>query len=257
MLTSRPLILISNDDGVTAKGINELVRMLHQSNDIIVMAPDSPRSGSAAAITSQTFVNYSNVHHEKGVDIYQCSGTPVDCIKLALETVVPRNPDLIIGGINHGDNSAVNVHYSGTMGIVLEGCMKGIPSIGFSVCDHNPDADFSHTIPYIQRITQETLHHGLPQGICLNVNFPTNPPYKGIKICRQTIGRWEQEWCKCKNPRSNEDLYWLTGNFTNYEPEKQDNDKWALEQGYVAITPTQIDMTAYSIMEELHKWKLD
>lgn len=257
MTSQRPLILISNDDGIAAKGIQELTKMLRDMADIIVMAPDSPRSGSAAAITSQNAVTYECVHKEEGYTAYQCTGTPADCIKLALETVTPRTPDLVIGGINHGDNSAVNVHYSGTMGVVIEGCMKGIPSIGFSVCDHDPNTDFSYTEPYIIRIVRETLKNNLPEGTCLNVNFPQKPPYKSIKICRQTKGRWEKEWCNCTNPRNGQKLYWLTGHFENHEPENEDNDKWALDHGYVAITPTKIDMTAYELMKEMQeKWQL-
>lgn len=256
-MQEKTLILISNDDGVDAKGINELIQALRSIGEIFVMAPDSPRSGASSAITSQIAVSFSIVHQEEGLHIYKCSGTPTDCIKLALETIVPRTPDLVIGGINHGDNSAVNVHYSGTMGVVLEGCMKGIPSIGFSLCDHNPNADFSPAIPYVVHITKQTLKHGLPNGTCLNVNFPELPPYKGIKVCRQTIGRWEREWCHCLHPRSGEKLYWITGEFTNHEPQSIDTDKWALDNGFVAITPTQIDLTAYELMEQINNnWDL-
>lgn len=254
MQQRRPLILISNDDGVAAKGINELIRFLRPAADLIVMAPDSPRSGMAAAITSQNPISFLPVSKEEGLSIYQCTGTPVDCIKLALETVTPRCPDLVIGGINHGDNSAVNVHYSGTMGVVLEGCMKGIPSIGFSVCDHDPDLDFEPTMEPIRKIVHKVLHHGLPQGTCLNVNFPQYPPYKGIKICRQTIGCWEREWCSCPHPRGGADLYWITGHFSNHEPESTDTDKWALDNGYIAITPIQIDMTAYPLLQDMQEW---
>lgn len=255
MQEQKPLILLSNDDGVTAKGINRLVEMLRPIGDLIVMAPDSPRSGSAAAITSQNAVSFTPVRSAEGLEVYQCTGTPVDCVKLALETVCPRCPDLVIGGINHGDNSAVNVHYSGTMGVVIEGCMKGIPSIGFSVCDHDPDLDFTPTVPYIVRIVQAVLQRGLPQGTCLNVNFPEHAPYNGVRVCRQTIGRWEREWCSCKHPRNGNNLYWITGSFVNHEPESTDTDKWALDHGYVAITPVQIDMTAYPLLEEMKGWK--
>ena len=162
MCKKRPLILISNDDGYLAKGINELVDFLKDMADIIVVAPDGPRSGMACAITSQLPVTITLVNQTEGVTIYKCSGTPTDCIKLALETVLPRIPDMVLGGINHGDNSAVNVHYSGTMGVVLEGCMKSIPSIGFSVCDHNPNLDFSPTRLYIQRIVAQVLEKASP-----------------------------------------------------------------------------------------------
>lgn len=253
MEAKRPLILISNDDGVTAKGINELIAYLRPLADLVVMAPDSGRSGMAGAITADKPVRYSLVRKEEGLTIYKCTGTPADCIKLAVFDVLDRDPDVIIGGINHGDNSAVNVHYSGTMGIVIEGCLRGIPSIGFSLCDHNPEADFTPTKPYIQAITQKVLENGLPQGVCLNVNFPLCSEFKGIRICRQTVGRWEKEWEKRERPHVGP-YFWLTGNFENHEPDAKDSDHWALNHGYVAITPTQIDVTAYHFMEELRTW---
>ena len=256
MKKEKPLILLSNDDGVNAKGLNELIRALRGWGEIIVMAPDGPRSGASGSITSEHPVRYYKVREEEDLTVYKCSGTPVDCVKLALHAVVPHRPDVVIGGINHGDNSAVNVHYSGTMGVVIEGCLKGIPSIGYSLCNHLADADFSALLPYIRRITEEVLEHGLPAGICLNVNFPDVAEFKGVRICRQTNGTWEKEWKVCTHPRGGE-YYWLTGQFVNHEPEAVDSDHWALNHGYVAITPTQIDVTAYSIIKDLKNWKLD
>ena len=250
MKKEKQLILLSNDDGVNAKGLNELIRALRGLGEIIVMAPDGPRSGASGSITSEHPVRYYKVREEEDLTVYKCSGTPVDCVKLALHAVVPHRPDVVIGGINHGDNSAVNVHYSGTMGVVIEGCLKGIPSIGYSLCNHLADADFSALLPYIRRITEEVLEHGLPAGICLNVNFPDVAEFKGVRICRQTNGTWEKEWKVCT-------YYWLTGQFVNHEPEAVDSDHWALNHGYVAITPTQIDVTAYSIIKDLKNWKLD
>ncbi len=180
----------------------------------------------------------------------------MDCVKLALHTVVPRRPDVVIGGINHGDNSSVNVHYSGTMGVVIEGCLKGIPSIGYSLCNHFADADFSPSLPYIRRITEQVLEHGLPLGICLNVNFPDTVVLKGVRVCRQTNGAWINEWKRSQHPRGGV-YFWLTGEFDNYEPEAEDSDHWALSHGYVAVTPTQIDVTAYGIMNELRNWNLE
>ena len=165
MKKEKPLILLSNDDGVNAKGLNELIRALRGLGEIIVMAPDGPRSGASGSITSEHPVRYYKVREEEDLTVYKCSGTPVDCVKLALHAVVPHRPDVVIGGINHGDNSAVNVHYSGTMGVVIEGCLKGIPSIGYCLCNHLADADFSALLPYIRRITEELLDHGLPAGI--------------------------------------------------------------------------------------------
>lgn len=250
----RPLILVSNDDGVQAKGLNELIDMLRPLGDIIVMAPDSPRSGAACSLTVSLPVKYKLVHNEEGLVIFKCSGTPTDCVKLALDSVLDIRPDVVIGGINHGDNSAVNVHYSGTMGVVLEGCMKGIPSIGFSLCNHNPDADFAPTAPYVRRITEEVLERRLPVGVCLNVNFPNTPFYKGVKICRQTKGSWEHEWVKQNHPHGG-CYFWLTGEFVEHEQE-EDSDHWALNHEYVAITPTQIDVTAYGMIEEMKRWNL-
>lgn len=251
----RPLILISNDDGVTAKGINELLTMVRPLGDIVVMAPDSPRSGAGCSITCHTPVRYNTVHREEGLEVYKCTGTPVDCVKLAADAVLGREPDLIIGGINHGDNSAVSVHYSGTMGVVIEGCIRGVPSIGYSLCDHAADADFSPMGPYVQRITQEVIAHGLPSGVCLNVNFPNIPIYKGVRICRQTRGRWYNEWERRTHPCGG-DYFWLTGSFENRDG-TEDSDHWALENGYVAITPVQIDETAYRMMEEMKSWNLE
>lgn len=256
MKKERPLILLSNDDGVEAKGLKELVCGLREVGDLVVMAPDGPRSGAAGSITSVVPVRYSKVHEEEGLVVCQCTGTPVDCVKLAFDEVLARRPDIVIGGINHGDNSSVNVHYSGTMGVVIEGCLKGIPSVGYSLCNHLPDADFHPLLPYVRRITEEVLHRGLPAGICLNVNFPSVPVYKGIRICRQTNGTWIHEWICCKHPRGGE-YFWLTGSYENLEPEAEDTDHWALDHGYVAVTPTQIDVTAYGMMEQMKNWELE
>lgn len=250
----KPLILVSNDDGVQAKGIGELVRTLRPLGDVVVMAPDAPRSGAGCSLTAAAPVRFREVRCEEGLRVYSCSGTPTDCVKLALATVLDgHRPDLVAGGINHGDNSAVNVHYSGTMGVVLEGCMKGIPSVGFSLCDHRPDADFKHAVPYVRRIAEEVLRRGLPEGVCLNVNFPAVLSYKGVKVCRQTRGQWTNEWAERHHPNG-ESYYWLTGDF---EPEEREegSDRRALEEGCVAITPTQIDMTAYGMIKELEQWK--
>ena len=253
MENEKPLILVSNDDGVMAKGINELVKFLRPLGDIVVMAPDAPRSGSGCALTVTQPVHYQLVKKEVGLTVYKCSGTPTDCIKLARNTVLDRTPDLVVGGINHGDNSATNVHYSGTMGVVFEGCLNGIPSIGFSLCNHASDADFEATGPYIRSIAAMVLEKGLPPLTCLNVNFPDTTDIKGIKICEQAKGRWTNEWAAC--PRLNDPNYfWLTGEFTDHELENERNDHWALANGYVAITPTTVNVTAYHFMDELNNW---
>lgn len=256
MTENKPLILISNDDGFQAKGINELIKALRDIAELIVVAPDGPRSGASAAITSVTPVHYAKLHEEEGLLIYKCNGTPVDSVKLALHALIPRTPDMVIGGINHGDNSSVNVHYSGTMGVVIEGCLKGIPSIGFSLCDHSAEADFSASLPYVKSIVKTTLENGLPYGTCLNVNFPKLSELKGIRICRQTDGVWINEFAECNSPRG-AGYYWLTGSYKNNEPQNSDTDHWALDNGYVAITPTQIDVTAYKLMKEMKQWEFN
>ena len=253
---SKPLILVVNDDGITAPGIKALVQAVSNLGEVVVVAPDSPQSGMGHAITLSKPLRLKQVSEFGDIKAFHCSGTPVDCVKLALHTVVPRRPDVVIGGINHGDNSSVNVHYSGTMGVVIEGCLKGISSIGYSLCNHFADADFSSSLPYIRRITEQVLEHGLPLGICLNVNFPDTASLKGVRICRQTNGAWINEWKRSLHPRGGE-YFWLTGEFDNYEPEAEDSDHWALGHGYVAVTPTQIDVTAYGMMNELKNWNLE
>ena len=250
---TRPLILLSNDDGYRAIGINELMYILSEVADLVVVAPDGPRSGAGASITSVYPLHYEKVREEEGLVVYKCNGTPVDCVKLGLNSIVPRRPDLVIGGINHGDNSSVNVHYSGTMGVVIEGCLKGIPSIGFSLCDHSADAYFSACFPYIMRIVAEVLDRGLPYGTCLNVNFPLAESFNGIRICRQTDGVWTKEFEPCNHPKA-DNYYWLTGVYKNNEPQANDTDHWALDHGFVAITPTTIDVTDYKLKQEMLHW---
>ena len=251
MNNDRPLILISNDDGVNAKGIRELVGFLRPLADLVVMAPDAPRSGFACSITCHEPVSYKLVHEETGLTVYQCSGTPTDCVKLAFYSVLRRMPDLVVGGINHGDNSSVNVHYSGTMGVVIEGCLRGFPSVGFSLCDHDLEADFSPLKDYVQRITQKVLDEGLPPLTCLNVNFPKAQSFKGIKVCQQAKGLWEKEWI----PRAEaEHVYDMAGEFRDTDPEEQRNDHWALRHGYVAITPVTVDATDYEMIKRMNHW---
>ena len=247
----RPLILISNDDGYGAKGIQELVRMVRDYGDVLVCAPDGPRSGMACAFSATIPLRLTLQHRESGVEVWSCNGTPVDCVKLALAELCPRRPDLVIGGINHGDNASVNTHYSGTMGVVMEGCMKYIPSVAFSLCDQREDADFSPMEPYVRQLTQHVLQEGLPRGVCLNVNFPKDEEcYKGVRICRMAMGSWYNEVTKCHHPRGY-DYWWMVGHYNNDEPDAEDTDRWALTHGYVAITPTQMDVTAYKAFEKL------
>ena len=259
MEIKRPLLLISNDDGYRAKGINDLIDMLSDIGDIIVCAPEEARSGYSCAFSATTPLRLHCREKRSGVEIWSCNGTPVDCVKLALAEIVPRRPDMVIGGINHGDNASVNTHYSGTMGVTLEGCMKYIPSVAFSLCDFHEDADFEPLRPLIRTITQRVLAEGLPKGVCLNVNFPLlespGTTYTGVRVCRMALGTWSSEVTKCHHPRGY-DYWWMVGHYQNDEPEAEDTDNWALSHGYVAITPTQIDVTAYAAMEQIKSWNL-
>ena len=250
----RPLILISNDDGYEAKGINELIDMVRDQGDVLVCAPDGARSGMACAFSATAPLTLTQRRREPGVEVWSCSGTPTDCVKMALAELCPRKPDLVLGGINHGDNASVNTHYSGTMGVVMEGCMKYIPSVAYSLCDHRADADFEPLRPLVRKITSKVLAEGLPEGVCLNVNFPEGV-FRGVKVCRMGRGTWCNEVKKCHHPRGY-DYWWMVGSYRNDEPEAEDTDRWALDHGYVAITPTRIDVTAYEAMEKFSHLKV-
>lgn len=256
----KPLILISNDDGFEAKGIQQLVRMVCDLGDVIVCAPEGPRSGRSRAFTmGELTINpipSPMGNDDTGATWYACSGTPVDCIKMAYGLVCPRKPDLVLGGINHGDNASTNAHYSGTIGVVFEGCMKGIPSIAFSLCDYEPDANFEPMRPVVQQLCRHVLEHGLPHYTCLNVNVPkvsSADELKGTRICRMSHGRWRAE----VEPQTGSfdadgrQLYKLTGYYKNDEPESEDTDAWALRNGYIAVTPCTIDVTANSLLQDL------
>ena len=250
MEIKRPLLLISNDDGYQAKGIRELVEIVSEFGDVIVCAPESARSGFSCAFSATVPLRLQLRERREGVEIWSCNGTPVDCVKMALAEIVPRKPDMVIGGINHGDNASVNAHYSGTMGVTLEGCMKYIPSVAFSLC-----ADFKPLRPLIRTITRRVLTEGLPLGVCLNVNFPLVPEYQGVRVCRMAKGTWGNEVTKCHHPRGY-DYWWMVGRYQNDEPEADDTDNWALAHGYVAITPTRIDVTDYPAMDLIKSWRL-
>ena len=259
MTTKRPLILISNDDGYQAKGINQLIDMVKDMGDVVACAPEAARSGYSCAFSATTPLLLTLRRREEGVEVWSTNGTPVDCVKLALARILDRQPDIIIGGINHGDNGSVNAHYSGTMGVVLEGCMKYLPSVAFSLCDHRDDADFEPCRALIRQITRRILDEGLPKGVCLNVNFPSTPQtssFKGVRICRMAMGRWINEISTCHHPRGY-DYHWMVGSYVNDEPDADDTDNWALNHGYVAITPTRIDVTHYKAMEQLKTWQVD
>ena len=251
-VNNRPFILISNDDGVSAKGLDSLINALMPLGDLFVVAPDGGRSGQSCAITATLPVRARLLKESKELTIYACSGTPVDCVKLALGNLMPRKPDLIVAGINHGSNASICVHYSGTMGIAIEGAFNGIPSIGFSLCClyHNPNADFTQAADYARLISEKILKTGLPEGIFLNVNVPLFGEIKGIKICRQAKAVWTEEFEERTDPYSGK-YYWLTGDLKNLESEAEDTDEYALSHGYVSVVPCTVDMTAGKFFDKL------
>jgi 5'-nucleotidase len=251
---NKPLILITNDDGVLALGINKLIEAIRPLGEIVVVAPDGPRSGMSSAISSIDPIRIKQLKKEENLTIYACSGTPVDCVKLALNEILERKPDLLLAGINHGSNAAICVIYSGTIGATLEGCINGIPSIGVSLTNHAPDADFTQAAKYGKSTAEKVLKNGLPQGVCLNLNVPAIPDVKGLKVCSQTKGCWIKEFQKDQDS-TDHSVYWLTGEFLNKDPENSLNDEWALDHGYAALVPLQIDMTAYAVLKEIKGWE--
>lgn len=248
MLTSTdkrlPLILITNDDGFQAKGIGALIEMAKPLGRVIVVAPYEGNSGMSHAITIKHPLRLHKHKRTDGVEMYSVNGTPVDCVKLAMNQVLPHKPDLILSGINHGSNSSVSVFYSGTMAAVIEGCLYGIPSIGFSLLNYLPDADFEGAVKFGRPIIESVLASGLAKGTCLNVNIPAIPAenIQGIKVCRQNMGTWREEFDKRTDPRG-VDYFWLTGYYQNEEPEATDTDEFALSNGFVSIVPVSIDLT--------------
>lgn len=254
MADKKPLILVTNDDGITSKGISTLIRSIRTLGEIVVMAPDSPRSGTSGSLTVNTPIHYQQLKRKVGLSVYRCSGTPVDCVKMAIEEVCPRKPDMLIAGINHGDNSATNVYNSGTMGAVIEGCLDGVKSIAYSLCSHDPDANFEPSIPYIRSITQWALEHDFPALTCLNINFPDVTSLKGVRVCKMARGYWKHEFDPCPRPRQDDKNYfWLGGEYVELDIDNEPSDRWALSRDYVAITPTRLDVTDYNYMEELQQ----
>ena len=253
----RPLILISNDDGYHAKGLRSLVGMIEDMAKVLVCAPESARSGFSCAFSATLPLTLKRRKEIGSAAVWSCNGTPVDCVKLALSELTPhRKPDLVLGGINHGDNASVNTHYSGTMGVALEGCMKGISAIAFSLCNHADDADFAPLRSLVRQFVGRVLKEPLPESTCLNVNFPVCDSFKGVRSCRMAKGMWGNEVVRCEHPRGHS-YYWLTGEYTNEEPYAEDTDNWAVTHGYVAVTPTRIDVTDYAMLERIKGWKFN
>lgn len=257
-MKKKPLILVTNDDGITAPGIRELIRVMKTIGDVVVVAPDSPQSAKGHAITIDTPLTVQKYNsNEEELEEYECSGTPADCVKLGVKEVLKRKPDLCVSGINHGSNSAINVVYSGTMSAAIEGGIKKIPSIGFSLLDYSWDADFSALSPYVKKIAQHVLDKGLPDGVVLNVNFPKRSefPYNGIKVARQARSNWNEQFEKRVSPMGKE-YYWLAGAFENLD-NGNDTDEAALSDNFISVVPVQVDFTAHQFIETLNTWNLN
>ena len=256
---SKPLILVVNDDGISASGIRNLIKIMNDFGDVVVVAPNSPQSGKSHAITIEATIRCDKVVIDDGPqEEYACSGTPVDCVKLALNQILDRKPDLCVSGINHGSNSSINVIYSGTMSAALEGALENIPSVGFSLLDYDDNADFSEAEPYIREITKRVINNRLDSGVCLNVNIPKSlegKTLKGFKVCRQANANWEEEFEVRTDPKGKV-YYWLTGKFVNYD-KGADTDEWALANHYISVVPVQFDVTAHSSLSSVNKLLLD
>ncbi|HXB92835.1 MAG TPA: 5'/3'-nucleotidase SurE [Puia sp.] len=252
-----PVILVTNDDGISAPGIRNLVEAVKDMGKVVVVAPDKPQSGMGHAITIGNPLRLHPMHHLfEGVEAWQCSGTPVDCVKLAVDKVLRRKPDICLSGINHGANHSINVIYSGTMSAAVEAAIESIPSVGFSLLDYSVEADFGPARKYIRTIVEHVLKNKMDKHLILNVNFPAVPAglIKGIKVCRQAYAKYEEDFIERNDPNSRK-YYWLTGKFVNFD-KGRDTDVWALEHNYVSVVPVQFDMTNYVLKSKLEKtWK--
>ncbi|MEM9887594.1 MAG: 5'/3'-nucleotidase SurE [Bacteroidota bacterium] len=249
----KPLILVTNDDGIAAPGIKTLVEIAREIGEVVIVAPDSPQSAKGHAITISSPIRLREVDVFEGLTAYECSGTPVDCVKLAKFVVLKeRQVDLCISGINHGSNASINILYSGTVSAAMEASLEGINSIAFSLLDFSWEADFEPAKTYIRKILQQVLKKGMPEDCkLLSINIPKLPfdKIKGIKVCRQAEGRWEEEFHEAKDPQG-VPYYWLTGEF-RLDEDKEDNDIWALEQGYISVVPSGHDLTVHQALGKL------
>jgi 5'-nucleotidase len=253
----QPTILITNDDGITAPGIRNLVEAVKGLGKIVVVAPDKAQSGMGHAITIGQPLRMNKVEVFEGVEAWQTSGTPVDCVKLAVDKILHRKPDLCLSGINHGANHSINVIYSGTMSAAMEAAIESIPSIGFSLLDYRFEADFTASKYYIKKIVENVLAKEQEKHFLLNVNIPAVPQneIKGVKICKQAYAKYEEDFDERKDPQGKK-YYWLTGQFVNFDKAK-DTDVWALQNNYVSIVPIQFDLTNYALKKQLEKnWKI-
>jgi len=251
----RPLILVTNDDDITAPGLKILVECVKPFGDLLIIAPDRPQSGMGHAITVNSPLRMYPSEHHKGHKAFAISGTPVDCVKLGIYEILKKSPDLVVSGINHGSNVSTNVLYSGTMSAAVEGALEGIPSVGFSLCDYNYDADFTGAKIIVKQVVKQILANKMPEGVCFNVNIPAIPAkkLKGIKVCRMAKAFWDDKFDKRNDPL-NKPYYWLTGKFQNFDS-GEDTDMWALKNNYASLVPIQFDMTAHHAIASLNNWK--
>ncbi|NLA24859.1 MAG: 5'/3'-nucleotidase SurE [Bacteroidales bacterium] len=255
--SKRRLILVANDDGVQARGLHSLIEIVKPYGDLVVVAPEQHQSGMSHSISLLKPLTANLVQKEEGLLFYSIPGTPVDCVKFALNKLVTRKPDLMVSGINHGSNSAISVIYSGTMGAAIEASLYGIPSIGLSLLDHSADANFELIEKHAKTVIDKVLENGLSPNISLNINYPNInlKDFKGYKVCRQTKGMWQEDFEERTHPYGVK-YYWLTGNFNNLEPDAEDSDEWALKNNYAAIVPVHADLTHYKEFERLKSWNL-
>lgn len=249
-----PTIMVTNDDGLNAPGLRRLIDVMRRIGDVVIIAPDRPRSGQGHAITVSMPLRVTPVKEELGYREYRCNGTPVDCVKLGVQIVLKRLPDLLVSGINHGSNASINVVYSGTMAAVIEAAIDKIPAIGFSLDDYGNDAVFDHTEPFVEQIARQVLENGLPEGTCLNVNFPkiSDEGIKGVKVCRQSLGSWKEMFDERVDPRGRK-YFWITGVFSNPD-HKEGTDTWAMEQNYASVVPMKFDLTAHHVLESISSY---
>lgn len=253
---AKPVILITNDDDITSKGIRSLVEAVRELGTVVVVAPDSPQSGMGHAITIGNPLRMTKVNIFDGIESYQTSGTPVDCVKLAVDKILQGKPDICLSGINHGANHSINVIYSGTMSAAMEAAIENIPSIGFSLLDYSNDADFTAAKQIVHKMVSEILGKKMPDHFLLNVNIPKGTPeeIKGIKICKQAYAKYEEDFNERLDPHGKK-YYWLTGEFVNFD-KARDTDVWALANNYVSVVPVQFDLTNYDLKKKLTDKKM-
>lgn len=248
------LILLTNDDGLYAGGIRRLTAIMEEYGKVVVISATESRSGMSQALTVKMPIRVKLLNESETKRVYACSGTPADGVKIAISQLLERRPDWVVSGINHGSNASVSVIYSGTMAAAIEGCLYGISSVGFSLNDFSSAANFNNVAGSVRNILDSLAANPLPLGVCLNVNFPlcAEDEIRGIKVCRQAAGSWEEEFDKRKDPMG-KTYYWLTGVFRNHEPESADTDEWAIANRYVSVVPVSVDMTAHGYLDDMRK----